>query len=124
GDVAQEGPEIETLPAPDRRTDRNLDRKLIPVAVESRQLEGSAHDGGVAGFVEPPQSRQMRLAEWLGDDRLHEWAPNRFLAGPPEGGLRLSIPGGDASVRAHADESVMRRIDDETGELLAVGQFL
>src|SRR5262249_15583551 len=107
-DVAQKGAEKETFAAPDRCADRNLERKLLSVAMQLRQLEGPPHDRGVAGFVESAQSCQVRLAEWHGDDRVHERASNRFLPGPAEGGLRLRVPGRNLSVRAHANERIMR----------------
>src|SRR5262249_30087432 len=39
-----------------------------------------------------------------------------------EGSFRLSVPGCNLSVRAHANERIMRRVENATGKLLAVSQ--
>jgi hypothetical protein len=98
GDVAEERAEEEAVLGADRPRDRDLDRELAAVAMERRELEPLVDHRRIAGREEAREPAHVRLAVGLGDDRVGEHAPDRFLARPAEGRSRLRVPRRDPAV--------------------------
>ena len=66
---------------------------------------------------------EVRLAKRRRDDRLGEVAAERLLARPAERLLRLRVPGDDDAVGVHADERVVRGVEDQVRARVALGHL-
>ena len=124
GDVAHEGAEEISAAGADGIGHGNLDRKLVPVAVQAAQLEPPVHDRRVAGLVKPAQALDVGGAEPRRDDGLGQLPPDHVVERPAERRRRLRVPPHDPAVGVHADERVVRRIEHEPRPRLALGEVL
>ena len=124
GDVAHERAEEVAAAGAHRVGHGNLDRKLVPVAVEAAQLEPPVDDRRFAGLVKPAQAFDVRRAETGRDDRIGQLPADDVVARPAEGRRRLRVPRHDPAVGIHADEAVVRRIEHQPRARLALGEIL
>ena len=81
--------------------------------MQAAQLEPAIHDRRLAGLEEALHPLEVRLAKRRRDDRLGEVAADRLLARPAERLLGLRVPGDDDAVGVHADEGVVRGVEDQ-----------
>ena len=91
-----------------------------PFAMQAAQLEPPIDDRRLAGREKSPHPLEVRFAERRRDDRLGEVAADRLLARPAERLFRLCVPADDAAVGVHADERVVRGVEDQVGAGVAL----
>jgi hypothetical protein len=118
GDVVQERVEGETLLHLDRR-DRQLDRELVAVAVQRRQLQPPPQHRPLAGGEEALEAEAVGRSQTVGDDRLGQLATERLAARPAEARFGLGVPAGDPAARVDRDEGVVGVLDDLAGPVVA-----
>ena len=123
GDVVQERDRGEHL-AGAQRADRQLDRNLVPGAVQRHHLDAAVDDRPGPAVDEAVQPRGVGVAHARRNDDLGHRPAEDLGAFPAEGRLRLIIPVGDATVVVHRDEGVGRVRQDAEGALFAEPQLL
>ena len=74
------------------------------------------------GLEKVRQAPPVGVPVLRGDDRLGHGPADGFFLGPAKGRLGLGVPRGDDAAGIHADEGVVRAVDDQADPLLAVPQ--
>ncbi len=122
-DVPDEGIEdIAILGA--ARPDHQLDGELMPIPMQSVDLDAAIGYVRLAGLLEAPDTLGMGLALLRRNDDLRQLASDNFRRAPAERDLGLMVPGGNRALAVHADERVHGGFDDLPVVLAAFPQLL